>query len=259
MPRCCVVLPTYCEAHHLPTLVPAIFAQQARILSHELWLVVVNDEGPGGGDDSAALLEGLQREFPRMQVVRGRKQGLGVAYQRGFAQALATLAPSLLVQMDGDWQHDPAMLPALIEACGPAVAAVVGSRFAPGGATPAFSWRRRATSRVGNWLIHRLAGLPHLYDYTSGFRCLDAAALARCLQGCRVDKLATRGYAFQSSLITELLLSGAPVVELPIRFGQRQYGNSKLGGRDYLEFALNLRRLRARCRRRTDRAARAGA
>ena len=231
----------------MPTLLPAIFAQQAHLPRHELWVVMVNDDPPG---ESAEVLDALQKEFARLRVVRGRKRGLGVAYQRGFAYALETLAPQLLVQMDGDWQHDPAALPALVRACAPGVAAVVGSRFAPGGATPAFSWRRRATSHVGNWLIHHLTGLPHLHDYTSGFRCLDAAALARCLDECRQDKLATRGYAFQSSLITELLLTGAPVVEVPIQFGQRRYGDSKLGGRDYLEFALNLRRLRARCQRR---------
>lgn len=246
MPRCCVVIPTYREALHLTSLLPEVFAQQAQIPSHELWVVVVNDDAPDG---SNAVLDGLQAAHPRLQVLHGPKQGLGVAYARGFAHAMATLAPNLLVQMDGDWQHDPRMLPILVRHCAPPVAAVIGSRFAPGGSTPTFSRRRRLTSRIGNGLIHRVAGLPHLHDYTSGFRCLATGTLANALAALEQDRLAARGYAFQSSLIAELLLGGAGVVEIPIAFGERRHGHSKLGVRDYAEFMRNLGKLRARCRR----------
>ncbi|HXR97156.1 MAG TPA: glycosyltransferase [Terriglobales bacterium] len=245
--RCCVVIPAYNEAAHLAALVPAIFDQAALLPAHELFVLIVDDNST---DDTGSLIAALQTRYANLRTLNGKKRGLGVAYQRGFAFALETLRADLIVQMDGDYQHDPAALPFLIHACQPAVAAVVGSRFAPGGSTPTFSQRRRAVSVGGNWLIHRFAGLPHLYDYTSGFRCLSAPLVARCLEQCRLDHLATRGYAFQSSLIAELLLTRQPVIELPIVFGQRQHGHSKLTLRDYLEFAANLRQLRRRSRKR---------
>ncbi|HEY7856157.1 MAG TPA: glycosyltransferase [Terriglobales bacterium] len=245
--RCCIVIPAYNEAPHLATLVPAIFALAPLLPTHELFVLIVDDDST---DDTASLIAALQAHHANLKTLTGKKRGLGIAYKRGFAYALERLRADLIVQMDGDYQHDPAALPLLIQACRPGVAAVVGSRFAPGGSTPTFSARRRGMSIGGTWLIHHFAGLPHLHDYTSGFRCLSAPLLARCLEQCRLDHLATRGYAFQTSLIAELLLTRQPVIELPIVFGQRQHGHSKLTLRDYLEFAANLRQLRRRCRRR---------
>ncbi len=245
MRRCCVVLPAYCEARPLATLLPALFAQQARLADCELWALVVDDGSPDG---TALVVEELIAAHPRLRLLEGAKRGLGDAYQRGFAHARASLAPELLVQMDADWQHDPAALPELIAACRPPVDIVIGSRFAPGGATPAFSARRRATSRLGSRLLHEWAGLPRLADYTSGFRCLRAELAWQLVERCRQDGLARRGYAFQSSLIAEALLGGAQVIEIPIVFGARRHGQSKLGAGDYWEFARNLGRLRRRAR-----------
>ncbi len=245
MRRCCVVLPAYCEARHLSSLLPALFAQQANLPGDELWVVVVDDDSPDG---TAILVETLIATHPRLRLLQGAKRGLGEAYQRGFAHARASLAPDLLVQMDADWQHDPAALPGLISACHAPVDIAIGSRFTPGGLTPAFSARRRAVSRAGNRLLHGWAGLPYLADYTSGFRCLRAELAWQLVERCRQDGLARRGYAFQSSLIAEALLGGARIVEVPIAFGTRRHGRSKLRARDYWEFALNLRRLRRRVR-----------
>lgn len=246
MAVCCVVLPAYCEAANLEGVLEGIFAQAPHMPGVELWALVVDDNSPDG---TLALLETLAAQYPRLRWIRGPKQGLGAAYQRGFRWALAKLNPALLVQMDADGQHDPAALPALVRACQAGAGAVVGSRFAPGGATPAFSRRRRWTSRAGSGLIHRLAMLPRLHDYTSGYRCLEAGVAARALAACERDQLARRGYAFQSSLIAEVLLGGAAVSEVPIQFGVRRHGRSKLQWGDYVEFALNLRRLRRRSRR----------
>lgn len=245
--RCCIVMPTYREAGHLPELVPEIFAQAALLPIHEIWVLIVDDDSP---DDTAAVVAALQSRYPRLLCLRGKKQGLGIAYMRGFRHAMQAVHPQLLVQMDGDSQHEPAALPTLIGLCRDEVTVVIGSRFAPGGTTPAFSRRRRWTSRAGNWLVQRASGGPRLGDYTSGFRCLDAGLAARALDALAEDDLAGRGYAFQSSLLCEMIWLGARAVELPIVFGQRAHDRSKLTWKDYVEFADNLRRLRRRGRRR---------
>lgn len=245
--RCCIVMPTYREAGHLPQLVPEIFAQAKLMPSHELWLLIVDDESP---DETASIVAGLQRDYSRLLLLSGKKEGLGIAYQRGFQHAMQTILPDLLIQMDGDSQHEPVALPYLIGSCRDGVGVVIGSRFAPGGSTPAFSRRRRWTSQVGNWLVQRASGGPRLRDYTSGFRCVQAQLAVSALAAIAKDGLARRGYAFQSSFLCELLWQGARATELPIIFGQRAHDRSKLAWRDYAEFVVNLRHLRRRRRAR---------
>jgi len=151
----CIVLPTYNEAANLALLLPRIFNQQERIATHELHVLVVDDNSPDG---SAAVVEEHRKRFPRLHLLRGERQGLGCAYQRGMAHALETLRPALIFEMDADLQHDPDLLPRFIERTREGYTVQIGSRFVAGGATPDFPWHRRLLSRAGNWLARWAAG-----------------------------------------------------------------------------------------------------
>src|SRR4051794_35989741 len=117
-----IVLPTYNEADNLPPISAAILAAVPAAT-----LLVVDDGSPDGTGqiaDSLAAVDG------RIRVRhRAAKQGLGRAYLDGFQLALAGGA-TIVVQMDADWSHDPAVLPALV---GSIVAddadLVIGSRY----------------------------------------------------------------------------------------------------------------------------------
>jgi dolichol-phosphate mannosyltransferase len=237
--KACIVLPTYNEAENIPILVPRIFEQQTTIGSHELHVLVVDDNSPDGTGEA---VEKLAAAYPRLHLLRGEKKGHGEAYKRGMRHALESLDPDLLIHMDADLQHDPALLPLFVAIAGFEFDVVIGSRFAPGGSTPDFSLRRRLLSRLGNWLIRFLGGIPRIRDCTSGYRCIRTEVFRRC----DLSSLSTRGYAFHPSLLCELLRNGARVMELPIRFPDRIHGVSKLTFRDQAEFLLNVFRIRLR-------------
>lgn len=233
----CVVLPTYNEAANIPIVIPAIFRQRDRIATHDLHVLVVDDNSPDGTQD---MVRGLQSQFPGLHLVTGPKQGLGEAYKRGMAWAIEQLKPELLFEMDADLQHDPDLIPLFIILMDYGFDVVIGSRFAPGGDTPDFSFRRKLISRVGNWMIRFLGGIPRIADCTSGYRCIRADLI----QKCDLSFLSTRGYSFQSSLLCEFIRNKARVVEIPIIFRDRNHGESKLSLRDQVEFLLNIPRLR---------------
>jgi dolichol-phosphate mannosyltransferase len=60
------------------------------------------------------MVSELAQQDPRIHLSNGDKIGLGDAYKRGISYALATLKPDLIIQMDADHQHDPALLPLFV-------------------------------------------------------------------------------------------------------------------------------------------------
>ena len=103
-----VVIPTYNEASNLPTLVPQVLAQDAR-----LEILVVDDNSPDG---TGPLADALALANPRVHVLhREGKLGLGTAYITGFRWALER-GYEYVFEMDADFSHDPAHLPEFLKA-----------------------------------------------------------------------------------------------------------------------------------------------
>lgn len=180
--------------------------------------------------------------YPNLHMLMGEKKGLGDAYKRGMGYAISELNPDLILEMDADLQHDPSLLPLFISMCNHGFSLVIGSRFAPGGQTINFSFRRKLLSYTGNWLVRFFGGLPRIHDCTSGYRCIKADLIPKC----DLSNLSTQGYSFQSSLLCELLQNGARVIEIPIIFKERMHGSSKLSIHDQIEFLLNVVKIRFR-------------
>jgi dolichol-phosphate mannosyltransferase len=237
----CIVLPTYNEAENVTALLPLIFRQAPRIPTHELHVIVVDDNSPDGTGDR---VRSLMAEFSNLHLLTGEKRGLGEAYKRGLAFAVNELRADLVLEMDADFQHDPTLLPLFVMLTNSGFSLVIGSRFIAGGATPNFGWYRKLISTTGTWLVRLFGGLPALRDCTSGYRCIKSDVLRKC----DLTGLATRGYSFQSSLLCELVRHGARVIEVPIVFQERKSGISKLSFRDQTEFVSNLLKLRRRRR-----------
>ena len=238
-PTTCIILPTYNEVENIRWVVSAIFAQSKKIESHDLHVLVVDDDSPDGTQDEVRV---MMEKYPNLHLLTGEKKGLGEAYKRGMAYAVSQLDPDLIFEMDADRQHDPACIPIFNYLATQGFSLIIGSRFAPGGATPNFSLRRKAISLLGNWMIRFFGGIPRIHDCTSGFRCIKADLISKC----NLSFLSTRGYSFQSSLLCELLRNGAKVIEVPIIFPDRIYGESKLAFKDQIEFLINIAKIRFR-------------
>jgi len=103
---------------------------------------------------------------------------------------------------------------------------VIGSRYAPGGATPDWDFARRLISRGGNLYARLLLGLP-IRDCTSGFKGFHRQVLASL----DLDGAAASGYAFQIEINYRCWQKGYRLGEIPILFFDRQVGRSKMSGR----------------------------
>jgi dolichol-phosphate mannosyltransferase len=218
-----VVVPTYDEAANLQAISAAILTALPGCT-----LLVVDDSSPDGtGDiaDQLAAANGLVR-------VRHRKakQGIGRAYLDGFGVALAGGA-EVVVQMDADWSHDPAVLPTLVRpVIDDRADLVVGSRYTAGGGTANWGLVRRIVSRSGSLFARTVLRLaPN--DLTGGFKAWRSTTLASV----PADGIRAGGYVFQIEMTYRASRLGARVVEVPILFRDRRAGQSKMSRRIIFE------------------------
>src|SRR6187431_1002682 len=118
-----IVVPTYNERENLPRM-----AQRLLNLPVKVDLLVVDDNSPDG---TGKIADELAAKYPWVHVMhRAEKNGLGRAYCAGFAWALAR-DYELIMEMDGDFSHNPDDIPKFIEAAKDADL-VLGSRYCNG-------------------------------------------------------------------------------------------------------------------------------
>ena len=119
----------------------------------------------------------MAAEAGRIEVLRRpAKDGLGNAYRAAFARVIAE-GYEVIVTLDADFSHDPAVIPVLLGLVEDGADLAVGSRYVPGGATPNWPAYRLALSRYGNRYAGWMLGL-RLRDATSGFRAYRAELLS---------------------------------------------------------------------------------
>ena len=162
-------------------------------------------------DRSFDLLANLVETDPRLKVIRLRRNfGQTAALSAGFDEAQG----SVVVSLDGDLQHDPNDIPALLAKI------EEGYDIASG-------WRkdridnavtRRIPSRIANWLMARASGVQ-LRDFGTTFKAYRSEVL-------KDINLYGELHRFIPALAS---FYGARIAEVPIRNTVRANGQSHYG------------------------------
>ncbi len=227
-----IVIPTYNEKENIGTIVPMIFSV-AKKLEREaiISILVVDDTSPDG---TADVVRAMQAQYPNLQLILGKKEGLGKAYVRGMHHALTVLGADSVFEMDADLSHDPEAIPSMLrEILSDSADFVIGSRYVSGGSIPLeWPFMRKLNSWAGNFVARVVIGLYGIRDCTGGFRAIRASVL----QAVHLEEIPVAGYAFQVSLLQRAVLVGARILEVPITFRDREIGVSKLRLKDQIEF-----------------------
>ena len=216
-----VIIPTYNERENLPSIVPLVLEQDAR-----LEVLVVDDGSPDG---TGALADSIAAREPRVHVLhRKGKLGLGTAYIAGFRWAIER-GYALVFEMDADFSHDPRHLPEFL-ALVDELDVVIGSRYMRGVTVVNWPMGRLLLSWLANWYARIVTGLA-IHDLTSGFKCYRRRVLERL----DLDAIRSNGYAFQIETVFRAWHAGFRVGELPIVFVDRHSGTSKMNRRIIIE------------------------
>ena len=219
-----VVIPTYQEAASIPQLAARLTAvRDAGALAIDVLLM--DDDSRDG---SAELVDFLGLTWFKL-ITRTQNRGLSCAVLDGLRLSRA----DTLVVMDADLSHPPERIPALLAALEAGADVAVGSRFADGGST-ADNWGllRWLNSRVATLLA---LPLTTLRDPMSGFFAIRRSTV---LEGGDLNPI---GYKILLELIIKCHCGR--VVEIPIHFDDRRFGESKLSFVEQLKYLRHLRRL----------------
>ena len=209
-----VVIPTYNELENLPIIVAGV-----RAAAPEVNILIADDNSPDGTGEVA---DGIAAKDNAVQVLhRTKKSGLGAAYLEAFQWAKANEF-DVVVEMDADGSHSPTDLVKILAALTNSDV-VLGSRWVKGGQVVNWPRSHELLSRGGNLYTRLWLGIP-LKDATGGFRAYRMTALAKI----DVSKVESQGYCFQVDMAWRVVRSGLRIIEVPITFVEREFGESKM-------------------------------
>lgn len=241
-----IVLPTFNERENICDLIDAIAWEMAP-LSWRYEILVVDDSSPDGtaevvrqryqldaegrGDASA---EGYSNGAVRL-IVRNRDKGLAKSIREGIERSSGTT----IVVMDTDFNHDPAMIPQMVDLLR-YYDLVIGSRFVMGGGME--DTLRYRLSLLYNIFI-RMLFQTQIQDNLSGY---FAVRKERLMEFC--DKFDRLFYGYGDYFVRLLLAAWRAewkILEVPVFYILRRHGVSKTGfWRIFRDYTLAVVRLR---------------
>ena len=211
-----VMIPTYNERENIEDLINAILALDVDL---DLSVVVADDNSPDGtGEIVQKMAEADNRVHA---LIRKKRRGRGAGGIDGFKEALK-FAPDFVVEMDGDFSHQPKHIPELLKACRN-YDLIIGSRFVKGGKDEDRNLVRRIITFFVRSFIRRKFRIP-VRDVSSGFRCFKR----KVLEEIDLDDLISVNPSIVLEILYKAYLLDFAIKEVPIEFIDRTRGKTKL-------------------------------
>ena len=206
-PALSVIVPLYNEQESVRPLYQAI-VQALVQLGRPFEMVFVDD---GSKDGTVAATAALARTDSRLRIVKFRRNyGQTAAMAAGIEHANG----EVLVTMDGDLQNDPADIPLLLEQIDAGYDLVVGWRHNRQDKLVS----RKIPSRIANWLIARVTGIP-IRDNGCSLKAFRASVI-------KGIPLYSEMHRFIPAMAS---IAGPRVAQIRVRHHPRRFGESKYG------------------------------
>ncbi|MCW2277429.1 glycosyltransferase [Heliophilum fasciatum] len=219
------LLPAYNEAGSLPSLLRKLVRLTECVPAMQV--VVVDD---GSQDATLAVAEGFRGRLPLEVLHHPVNRGLGRAMMTGLRWiAERSAADDVIVTMDADDTHDPALARVMVHKLGQGYDVVIASRYQRGGEQVGLSLLRRVLSWGASWLLGRVFGIDGVRDYSSGFRAYRASVIQGAFAHFGDRLIETRGFDCMAELLLKLRSMNLRFGEVPmvLRY-DRKAGRSKM-------------------------------
>jgi dolichol-phosphate mannosyltransferase len=231
--QCAVlVIPTYNEAANIGKMIEYLNTKTFPSLDKkwDMKILVVDDSSPDG---TGKIVEEKAQKYSTVHLLtRAVKTGLGSAYLDGFKYAMEKLKADFIFEFDADFQHPPETIPSMLAAMDDGYDYVIGSRKIKGGAEPqGRDFMRMMMTELGGFAARFILFFPfkHFWDLTdptTGLKVTRVKGFADHLN-LTYQHLYSRKFGYKVQLLSETLALGAKFKEVPLKFANREAGNSK--------------------------------
>ena len=219
-----LIAPTFNEAENVGRL----FAEVDRRLREVDYEIIISDDN--SPDRTWEVAERMAATNPRVRVLRRASDpGLTRSVIDGF-----TLASGEIVAcMDADLQHDPVILPQMLQVIAQGQADIaIGSRYVEGGSTGTWKIVRRVPSWAATKMAQVVLGVE-IYDPLSGYFMLRRDRFLQIRER-------LRGSGFKVLLEIVANSGNCRIQEIPYTFRPRLAGKSKLTRRVVMAYLVQL-------------------
>jgi len=225
-----VVIPTYNEAETIGKMIDYLFTKTfPPIKNWDCKLLIVDDTSPDG---TYKIVQEMQKKYKNLHLyLNPKKMGIGYAYVVGFKRAMKKLAADVIIEFDADFQHPPETIPMMLREIDRGADYVLGSRKVEGGSNPeGWGFKRVFFSEVGGLVARFVLFFPfkkffQITDPTTG---LKASRVKGFVDQMDMDNLYSLKFGYKLEFLHKMVKLGAKVKEIPLKFGLRKMGESKI-------------------------------
>ncbi len=214
-----VIIPVYNEEKNI-----GIVLSELKQVCPDIDILIIDD---GSSDSSYKVC----RDSEICEVIKlPTNLGIGGARQTGFKYA-QKYDYDVVIQMDGDGQHDPSNIEAFVSEIKNGVDLCIGSRFITYEGFQSSFMRRIGISIIYN-LIKIVSG-QKITDPTSGYRACSKAAIDLFAKEYPQD------YPEAESIITAAKKK-LVIKEIPVTMNERKNGKSTIGGYSSVYYMIKV-------------------
>jgi len=246
MKKAVIVIPTYNEVESIGKMIDHLFTKIfPNIKNWHCQLLIVDDTSPDG---TYKVVQKKQKKYSDLFLLLNKeKSGIGSAYVKGFKEAMNKLKADVIIEFDSDFQHPPKDIPILLKEIDKGADYVMGSRKIKGGSNPkGWGFKRLFYSEIGGLMARFILFFPfkNFFKITDPTTGLKASRVKGFVDTIDMDNLYSKKFGYKLEFLFKMVLLGAKIKEIPLKFGLRTLGESKISGQtasDILKTVIQLR------------------
>jgi dolichol-phosphate mannosyltransferase len=206
-------LPAFNEEKDLANLL-ATFEQEMEASRFQFHVVIVDD---GSTDGTLRVIREWSSRVPLDVVQHAKNRGLGETIRDALHFAARLADPDdVIVTMDADNTHSPALIPAMVNAIQSGNDVVIASRYRHGSKVVGLGLSRHLMSYGARFLFQLAFPLKGVRDYTCGFRAYRASLLKDAFARYGNAFVQERGFSAMAEILLKLRALRPRFSEVPM-------------------------------------------